>query len=371
MVAQAAFLVPLRARELGASFDVIGLIVGAGAVVAMFMSVPSGALLDRWGPRRTFVVSAMVTAGLSLLFPLVTNYWWFLVLQPLLGLARNLGWMASQSYIASISTPAQRPTHTGRFSFVSNVGQVAGPLLVGTAAQLVGLRWALLVPAGYALLFAVLGMFLVEANVRPPAADRQGQGAGMRAAWRLLAMGGIQVTLLLTFARLWITSVYITFLPVHLTDSGLDPGVAGAVVAVSGAVAAVMAPTAGFWARHGRPTTVSAVSLGCGALGLVLAPHVATVPGAFLIPALIGIGVGISLPLLLTLITSEAPAAQRGVALGLRGMATQGGMTAAPLIVGPVIAGFGMVIGFAAAGSAAAALLLTARHLSMKRQASS
>ena len=369
MVAQAAFLVPLRARELGASFDVIGLIVGAGAVVAMFAAVPSGALLDRWGPKRTFVVAALATAVLSALFPLVTNYWWFLALQPLLGLTRNLGWMASQSYIASIGTPAQRPTLTGRFSMVSNVGQVGGPLLVGAAAQMVGFRWALLVPAAYALAFAVLGLLLADVQVRQQGQDRERQGAGLRSARELLAVVGIQVTLLLTVARLWITSVYVTFLPVYLTDSGLDVGVVGAVVATSGGVAAVAAPTAGYWARKASPVTVATLSLACGAIGLAVAPHITSVPAAFVVPALIGVGVGISFPLLLTVITTEAPPGQRGVALGLRGVATQGGMTAAPLVAGPVIGLFGITIGFTAAAVFAAAMLVGARELSRRGMA--
>lgn len=363
MVAQAAFLVPLRARELGASFDVIGVIVGAGAVVAMFASVPSGALLDRWGPKRTFVVAALVTAALSALFPLVTSYWWFLALQPLLGLARNLGWMASQSYITSIGTPAQRTTLTGRFSLVSNVGQVGGPLLVGVAAQLVGFRWALLVPAVYALVFAVLGAFLADVEQQDA---KERQGAGLRSAWALLALTGIQVTLLLTLARLWITSVYVTFMPVYLTDSGLGAGVVGAVVATSGGVAALAAPTAGYWARKASPASVATVSLACGSLGLAVAPHITSVPAAFVVPALIGVGIGISFPLLLTVITTEAPPRQRGVALGLRGVATQGGMTAAPMVAGPVIAAFGMVAGFTTAAVMAWSMLAKATQLSRR-----
>jgi hypothetical protein len=54
------FRVPLRARELGASFDVIGLLVGAGAALPAVLSVTTG-------------------AGCSVF---VTNYWWFLALQP-------------------------------------------------------------------------------------------------------------------------------------------------------------------------------------------------------------------------------------------------------------------------------------------------
>lgn len=366
-VSQAAFLVPLRARELGASLDAVGLIVGAGAVGALLMSVPSGALLDRLGPKRTYVLGAAITGLVSMLFPLVTNYWWFLLLQALLGMVRNLAWMATMSYIASIGTERQRTTLTGRFIFVSNFGQVVGPLLVGASAELVGYRWALFVPAAYALLFSFLGLFLPAISLDDGERKRQG-GAGLRSARELLAVPSLRALLILVFATLWITTVYVTLLPTYLTAHGLSAGIVGAVVAVTGGVAALVAPTAGFWARRWQPTRITMAALACGSLGLVLAPHATELPWVFVIPALVGLGGGMSMPILLTLITIEAPARLRGVALGLRSMATQGAMTLAPVIAGPLVAAVGMTAGLAATGAAAAAMLAAAWMFSARRR---
>lgn len=57
-----SFLVPLRAKELGAPLEVIGLIVGAGALIGAVMSVPSGALSDRIGARRAYAMGTAITA---------------------------------------------------------------------------------------------------------------------------------------------------------------------------------------------------------------------------------------------------------------------------------------------------------------------
>lgn len=363
MIAQAAFLVPLRARELGATFDVIGLIVGAGAVAAAVASVPSGAVIDRLGPRRTFVAGAAGSVVLSLLFPLVTSYWWFLALQPLLGLTRNLGWVASQAYVTSLGSEQDRAAFTGRFSFFGSVGQLAGPVLAGAAAGVVGFRWALVVPAVYAASFVLVGLLLPETGRSSPG-RRTPQGFGARSARQLLAVRGIQVALVLTFGRLWIAVVYATFLPVYLVERGFSPSVVGTVVAASGLVAAIVAPTAGFWTRYVSPVTAAAIALGGGAAGLVLIPHVATLPWVFVVPALVGIGIGVSLPLLLTTVTTAAPEGRRGVALGMRSTATQTAMTAAPLVVGPLMAALGMALGFTAAGLVAAVLLVGGRMLS-------
>lgn len=363
MSAQMNFLVPVRARELGASFDVIGLIVASGALAAALLSVASGALIDRLGSRRGFVLGAGVTAGVSALYVFVGTYWWFLALQPVLGAARNFGWVASQSYITSLAAPEERARFAGRFSFFSNGGQVVGPVLVGGVAQLVNFRWAFLFMAGYAATFAVVGLLLAEMTAEDHHVTRAKQGTGLRSALKLAAIRGIQVALLLTFARLWISWVYTTFFPAYLIENGLQPGVVGTVMATSGVTATVLGPTTGFWARAVSQQTLAVLGLGCGSAALLLAPHVTTVPMVYLVPALVGIGTGLSLPLLLSIVTGAAPTEQRGVALGLRGMVNQTAATAAPLVVGPLIAGIGMVLGFTVGGIVAAVMLLGARLL--------
>jgi len=363
MTAQVTFLVPLRARELGASFDIIGLLIGSGALAAALSSVSCGAVIDRLGPKRTFILGAAGTAVLSLLFVLVTSYWWFFLLQPVLGIARNLGWVASQGYITSVGTPQERPKLAGRFSFFSSVGQMAGPVLVGGAAQLFGFRLALLVPAVYALCFVLLGLLLTETRSADHATTRTAQGIGIRTALELIALRGIQVAMLLTFARLWVGHIYSTFLPVYLVDTGFEPGVVGTVMATSGLVAALMAPTTGFWTRYMSQQATAVVGLAAGAVALLLAPHVAVIPLVYLVPAFVGIGHGLSLPLLLSIVTTAAPADKRGVALGLRGTVNQTAATAAPVIVGPLITAVGMGLGFTTGGVVAIAMLVAVHML--------
>lgn len=365
MTAQIAFLVPLRARELGAGFDLIGIIVGAGALAAALTSIPCGSIIDRLGPKRSFLVGTAATAVVSVLFALTGNVWVFLLLQPLHGVARNLGWVASQTYITATARDAlERPRLTGRFAFFGNVGKMVGPLLVGGAASLVGFQGALLVPAAYALLFLLLGFGLPET----PRAGREGaprkkQGTGLRAAGQLTRIPGIQVALVLTSARLWISTVFSTFLPVFLIERAVDPAVAGVVVAAAGFVAAGVAPTAGRWSDRLTPQWATVVGLGCGALALVLAPVLVTMPLVFIPPALIGIAIGLSLPLLISIVTTAAPDEQRGIALGLRGTVNQAAGTAAPVVVGPIMSALGLGLGFVAGGGVGFALLATAAVL--------
>ena len=54
------FLVPLRARELGAPVELIGIIIGVGALLGMIAAVPAGALADRIGARQSFLLGAVL-----------------------------------------------------------------------------------------------------------------------------------------------------------------------------------------------------------------------------------------------------------------------------------------------------------------------
>lgn len=136
------FLIPLRARELGASFEVIGIIVATYSLAPVLLSVPLGAVVDRFGSRRSFIVGTALTGCVAAFGALVEHHWLLLALQVGFGSARGLGWIASQTYVTSLGRGVDSATLTGRFSFFSNVGLMSGPLMAGAVAELVGFRWA-------------------------------------------------------------------------------------------------------------------------------------------------------------------------------------------------------------------------------------
>src|SRR5947209_15437657 len=79
------FLIPLYGLSLGMSAGEIGMLVGARSLLAVFLSIHVGVLMDRHGTRRVtliFVWAAMVMAPL---FPLVPWFWALLLLQTLNG----------------------------------------------------------------------------------------------------------------------------------------------------------------------------------------------------------------------------------------------------------------------------------------------
>lgn len=318
--------------------------------------MPLGAVVDRFGSRRSFILGTALTGCVAAFGYVVENHWLLIFLRVAFGSARGLGWIASQTYVTSPGRASDSAKLTGRFSFFSNVGLMAGPLTAGATAELVGFRLAFLSVTVYAFLFSAFGLLLVQT----PASGGHGRpatgGVGFRSAVQLLRVGNVKVALILTGIRLWIARTWASFFPLYLVELGVDAGTAGAVIATDGLMATMMAPTAGFWCRFAPPPVVATTGLCLGVLGMVIAPHLATVPIVFVVPVLIGIGTGVSLPLLLSIISDAAPR-RRGVALGLRQVAANAASGTAPLVVGPLIAVAGTAMAFAVSGAFAWSLL--------------
>jgi MFS family permease len=350
------FLIPLRAHELQAPLDQIGIIVGAGAILPALLSVWSGELSDRFGARRTYIAGTLLAAVSGLLLFPVTNYWLFLPISLLMGFARSTAWVASQTYVANIGTPADRATHMGRLSFTTNGGTIVAPLVIGQVANLVGYQWSFVFMGSVTLLYTLLGLFIPDVRV-PRTTASHGRGGSFVAAYQLMRQRGVQVVMLLTFVRLWNGSGWGPFIPIFLREAGFDNTLISSVLAANSVVSTFTSLGASWLARRSSNEVATAIALGLGAIGTAISPWVAWVPAIYLPALLIGTGVGISLPLLMATVSSEVPPDQRGLALGMRMSMNQAASTIAPVSVGAVAEPFGIPAALLASAAFSVVLL--------------
>jgi MFS transporter, DHA1 family, inner membrane transport protein len=345
-------LVPLRADELGIAVGAIGVIVAARSASETVLAVPLSAVTARLGTRGAFVLSAAACAGVSAAFVLADGFWALFALNVAIGAGRSLGWVASQAYVSTQGLPEHRARDTGRFSFVSNAGQMVTPLLVGGAAAVLGYRAAFLVIAAYCALFVLVGLLLPR-----PRTLGSAERVRLRAAAGLFRLPRIQMAMLLTFVRLWVPNIWTPLFPLLLVSAGASAPEAGAVVSSAAAVATVVNLLTGRLSRLASPEVLCTVALALAVLGLVLSPFLATVPAAFLPAALVGVGNGLSLPLLIVLVSEAAPKGQKALALATRNAVNALSATLGPLGTGLLVAGVGATTAFPAMGGLAALLL--------------
>jgi MFS family permease len=141
------FLIPLYGLSLGFDASEIGILVGARSIVAMFLSIHVGVLMDRFGTRKVTLFFVWMGMALAPLFPLVPWFWALLLLQLINGAAVSFAWSGAQTLIAQLAEGDAG--YLGRFTFFARLGSTTAPILGGAVwdfggawpAYLVGTAW--------------------------------------------------------------------------------------------------------------------------------------------------------------------------------------------------------------------------------------
>lgn len=358
-----AFLVPLRAADLGVPLALIGVLVGVRSVAETLLSVPLGRWMDKVGPRTAFVAGATTTAIIGVGFFLASNVVALFALQLIIGASRPLGWVGGQSYVSGMSTAGDRVRDAGRLAFVANLFQIITPLLAGLVVTGRSAQFGFLLVCAHGLFFLLVGLQVphLEADRKTekgaaPKADRPARVSTRE----LLTVPTIRAAMFLTFARLWLTSAWASFFPLYLVTSGLSPAIAGSAVSAMSATSTVLALTAGPLSKRIRPAILTAIALGTGAVGLAIGPFLPSGPAIYVSSVLMGVGQGLSLPLLIVIVSNAVPDHQRSQALSLRNSVNQGASTIAPSLIAPLMALFGVLVAFPTIGGIAGVALLLA-----------
>ncbi|MBQ0902626.1 MFS transporter [Micromonospora sp. U21] len=317
--------------DLGFSPAGLGLAVAVYFGVSALASVPSGRLVERYGPTVVARCGIVLAAGSMLAVAVLARSYPVLVgLLALSATANALGQLASNAALAQ-----HVPTRRQGLSF--GVKQAAIPvstLLAGAAVPTIALtagwRWAFVVAAGAAL-------------TTLPAVPRQLAGRARRAG--ATRAGRATVALVVVGVAATLAAAAANALGTFLVDSaaarGLSPGVAGLTLTLGSAVCVAARVGAGWLAdrRTGGHVALIAAMLVVGAGGLGLLALTGVVP--LVAGVVLGFGLGWAWPGLMNFavvrLHPQAPAAATSI--------TQTGVYAGgclgPLSLGPLAAHLG------------------------------
>src|SRR3954447_23349493 len=156
------FLIPLYGLSLGLDASEIGILVGARSILALFLSIHIGVLMDRFGTRAVTLVFVWIGMLLAPFFPLASSFWALLLLQLVNGAAVSFAWSGAQTLIAQLAQGDAK--YLGRFTFFARLGSSSAPIVGGAVWDLGG-AW----PAY--LLGVTWGAVLTAALLRTPEAE--------------------------------------------------------------------------------------------------------------------------------------------------------------------------------------------------------
>ena len=117
-----AVIMPLYAATMNPSPLMFGLVFSAAHILPLFLSIHTGALMDRLGARRVMLVCTIIGAIVPLLYPVAPWIWALMVLQMLFGLSESMGWLGAQTMIGQYMHG--KTLYAGRMSFIIRIGQL-------------------------------------------------------------------------------------------------------------------------------------------------------------------------------------------------------------------------------------------------------
>jgi MFS family permease len=118
-------VLPLFALYLGAGPEVIGFVVGISTVTGIFFKLPSGALSDVIGRRKTMFLGLVVFAVMPFTYLMVKDYYTLIVIRFLHGLATSIYGPVSMAIVADIAK-AKKGEMLSWFSSVTIIGNLLG-----------------------------------------------------------------------------------------------------------------------------------------------------------------------------------------------------------------------------------------------------
>jgi MFS family permease len=328
-------LIPFYAQRFASGASGIGILLASFSVMQLIFSPILGRISDTLGRKPVLLFSILTSTGSFLLFTYAYSYLILLLSRIIAGLATEGA--VAQAYIADITTKEERSTGIGKVGAAIGVGFILGPVIGGLLSPY-GIR----VPGAAALLLSIINFIFVLVFLPKPEKLTQSNESSSFIK---------DIKDLLTAVKEPLTGqIYIIYFIVTLAFSAIPVIVPLLTIDYFGFtevemsyvfifIGAIQVALQGFGIKHlvSKLGEEKLIILGplLLAVGIVLTPLLASIPGFGVSTVLIAVGVGIintAVPGFISLMTS---AERQGSTLGV----TQS-IGSIARIFGPVIGGY-------------------------------
>jgi len=325
-------LLPSYAHRFGLSGLQTATLLSATGFAALAISVPAGALADRFGARGLTLwagwLIALATAGQAF----APSYPLLLVARLIFGLGYGVVWTAALAWLANASRDESALAGTVT---VSGLGSIVGPAFAGFLAQYFGLAAPFVVAA---VLVAVLTAMLTSVGfegVSPVA--RAGIFASVRAAAVDAKVLGATAAVVVAGATSGMSALLV---PLELHASGLSEGAIGLAFSAA-AVLFIVGSATTSWVGQ-RAVRLRTVLVAAFAVALAISPATASTAPLFLVVMLCATAALRSVLWTVGYPLGATGANQSGLGLGVV-MGLLNGVWALTAVVSPLLAG--MLVG--------------------------
>jgi MFS family permease len=327
----------LFALQLGASEFTVGLLMSLFAALPMLLSVWSGRLIDRVGPRRPLLVGlAALTLANVLPFarPSVEGLY---ASSTLAGTGFLLVHISMNSVFGAHGTPEQRAINFSWLALAFSVSGSLGPIVAGLAIDNLGHARAFPALAAFPLVALGLLFFREKALPRP---DRKGGQHG--SVLELLRIRPLRDTFIVSGLLAMGWDLYAFLIPLYGARLGLSASSIGSIMATFAIATFVVRLFMPMAIRRLRRIHIILAALCIAGTTYLLFPLVDSIPLLMALSFLLGLGLGCAQPVIMSQLYEASPPGRQGEAVGVRTLMLNGSHTVIPLASGALSAAAGM-----------------------------
>lgn len=328
-----------------ATFDpsplMIGLILGARPLLPGLLSIHGGAMMDHLGAKRIMIVFAILGIFVPLLYPVMPWIAVVIILQMLSGLATTMSWIGAQTLIGQIMKGSTR--HSSRLSSAALIGNLTAPPIIGAAWDIFGEWGAFVIMSVFSA-----GLLIMAAQLPAPAKELSRAAEPMRArdfvprlssyvqAFALLSVPAILAVVLVSTLRNNTYAIRGSFYVVHLDGIGITGTEIGILMSAAGMLGAGAALTISRLSKIVPPIVLLFVTVAGAIVFISLTPLFDAFWMLMTVAALWGASVGMSMPLMVSIMAKAADPGSQGKSVGIRITANRLSAAVLPVIMGAV-----------------------------------
>jgi MFS family permease len=332
--------VALYAISLHASPFTVGVLMALYALLPMLFAVTVGRLTDRIGVRRPMLAGTVALAASTLIpwmWPGLTALYFT---STLIGTSFMLYHIAAQNIVGYMGEAEDRPVNFSLFALGFSISGFTGPMLAGFAIDLAGFTPTFLILAAFPLVPLVLLALGKPRFPRLPAArvaDHANRGiVGLLRGTELRRV--FIVSGLLSMA--W--DMFGFAIPIYGSHIGLSATRIGLILGAFSAATFVVRVALPALSRRVTAWRLLTASLLISGTTFFLFPLLHDAALLMGLAFFLGLGLGCSQPMVMSLLHSTAPEGRVGEAVGIRIMLVNMSQTSMPLLFGALGAALGM-----------------------------
>lgn len=335
-------VVPLFAKDLGASNAEIGLIVTMFSLIPLFISIILGKIIDKKGTKLPLVISIII-GFISLTVPfLIQNMLGIYLSQLFTGVSQLIFVLSLQSYAGSFSENKITENYIALFSIGVAVGGFAGPILNGLLSDIYSYPFAILISGLVILIALPFSLFMNDTDSSNEQHRNQAESKQSN-SFDLIKNAGIRKAIIISAVLLLGKDMYTAFFPLLAEERGISNALIGIIISINalgGVLIRLILPTILQHYKNSRVITVSLIFVG---ILFLLNPFIGNVIVLSLLSFLLGLFLGIGQPLSIAATIQALPSARIGEGLGLRLSFNKLTQVVAPVILGSISTIFGVI----------------------------